>query len=172
MNAGMKSAVLRAVVEQLDRTLDNVSDDDLTALGGPHRIAARMAALIPLPHPLDRDIGPFYDTRALCEWIGVSRQALDSRVRNHTLLGCPTDGGSRAYPVWQFTDDGDTIPHLHEVLTVLAAGSPHPWTWATWLAGRVRGQLGGRPAWTWLADGRDPEPVLTAARSDAARWAH
>jgi hypothetical protein len=74
------------------------------------------------------------------------------------------------YPAWQFTEDGTTVPHLAEVLGVLRAGTDSPWTQALWLCAPAEYLDGSTPA-EWLAAGRDPAPVLLAARADAARWA-
>jgi hypothetical protein len=88
------------------------------------------------------------------------------------MLGCPTaDGGQRVYPAWQFTDDGRPIPHLAQVLDTLHQGLDDPWTWTTWLAAPVPECLDGMAAYRWLAEGRDPEPVLLEARRTAGRLA-
>jgi len=115
---------------------------------------------------------PFYDTRGLTKWLRVTRQALDSRARNRTILALTTGSGQRVYPAWQFTPDRQTIAHLFEVLQALAKGQTDPWTHPLWLTGPVDngdGEL--MPAWKWLAEGGDPEPVLAEAHADAARWA-
>jgi hypothetical protein len=86
------------------------------------------------------------------------------------LLGLPTAEGGRAYPIWQFNDDGTLVPHIADVIKILASGTTDPWTWAAWLAARTPERFGDSPAWQWLASGRNAETVLAAARADAARW--
>jgi hypothetical protein len=166
-----KELLLSSVVGALARRLESVSEEDLAQIN-PEQVAERVAALIPAPHPFAQ-LGPFYPTRAVTKWLGMTRQALDQRVRARKMLGCPTaDGGQRVYPVWQFTNDGHLIPHLAAVLNSLHEGIDDPWTWATWLATPVPGRFEGKPAYQWLAAGRDAEPVLVQARRTAGRLAH
>ncbi|MGI8868222.1 MAG: hypothetical protein ACR2F6_05060 [Mycobacteriales bacterium] len=142
-------------------------------MGDPRVIARLMVQTLPQPHPLAERTGPFYDTPGLVRWLGITRQALDARVRNRTLLGLPTAGGGpRVYPVWQFSSgDKAVIPHLQQVLRILASGSSDPWTWALWLSSRNDETYDGLSAAAWLDGGRGPEPILAEARADAARWA-
>ena len=166
-----KELLLSSVVTAVARRLESVSEEDLAHID-PMQVAERAAALIPTPHPFAK-LGPFYPTSAVTKWLGLSRQALDQRVKARKLLGCPTsDGGQRVYPVWQFTTDGRPIPHLAEVLNALHQGLEDPWSWATWLAAPVPGRFGGWPAHRWLSSGRDAEPVLTEAHRTASRLAH
>jgi AcrR family transcriptional regulator len=165
-----KDLLISSVVTALSRRLEAVSDDDLEQVD-PQQVAERVAALIPTPHPFAQ-LGPFYPTTAVAKWLGITRQALDQRVRSRKMLGCPTaDGGQRVYPVWQFTEDGQVISHLAAVLDTLHEGIDDPWTWATWLAAPVAGRFDGLPAYRWLAEGRDPEQVLLEARRTAGRLA-
>ncbi|MDQ1738367.1 MAG: hypothetical protein QOE53_19 [Pseudonocardiales bacterium] len=166
----MKDLLLSSVVSAVAHRLQSVSDEDLAQID-PAQLAERAAALIPTPHPFAQ-LGPFYTTRSVTKWLGITRQALDQRVRARKMLGCPTsDGGQRVYPVWQFTEDGHSIPHLAELLDALHEGIDDPWTWATWLAAPVPGRFDGMPAHRWLTQGRDAEPVLTEARRTAGRLA-
>lgn len=145
----------------------------LDHLGKPEEVAEQWAAMLPLaPSPLEELTGPFYDTTGLRSWLGVTRQALDSRVRHHTLLALTTGDGSRVYPAWQWRTDKSTIPHLAEVLQPLLRGAPDPWTVALWMTAPVDWGNGDElPAWQWLDQDNDPQPILDEARADAARWA-
>ncbi len=137
-------------------------------------LAKTMARVAPDAEPrneMDRLVGPFYSTASLEEWLGISRQALDQRVRARKLLGCMATDRVRLYPSWQFTDRGLVIPGLDRVLPVLAAGVDAPWTWALWLVSAIPDELEGLSPAEWLAKGRDPVPVITLARQDAAIWA-
>lgn len=145
---------------------------DLTELGDPDELAERVVASTPLAvSPLEQLTGPFYDTSGLAAWLGISRQALDSRAKNRTLLALRTGNGQRIYPAWQFTSAKATLPHLSEVLQALASGTDDPWTWALWLTSPGSRQFLSIPAWRWLAEGRDPQPLLAEAHAEAARWA-
>lgn len=143
---------------------------EFDTLGDPEALAERVMASVPLvPSPLEDLTGPFYDTTGLRTWLDTSRQALADRVKANTLLGLQTGDGAWVYPAWQFTDARKTIPHLADVLRALARGTGERWTWALWLTAPNE-DWAGKPAWRWLAEGRDPEPVLFEARANAARW--
>lgn len=163
---------LKEVGERLDDGLHRaVQHDPAIAHTDPAVLADRLVAAVPTRHDLDTLTGPFYDTSGLTKWLSISRQALDARARNHTLLMCPLADGTRVYPVWQFRRDGSTVPHLAEALRILLPAARSPWTVATWLRTRLS-EFENDDAVTWLDGGRDPEPVLAAAREDAERWTH
>lgn len=144
---------------------------ELQALGDPQQLAERVAAAAPIePSPLEEITGPFYDTRGLRTWLGTSRQALADRVKANTLLGLQTGDRTWVYPAWQFTTDRQVIPHLSEILRILATGTAEKWTWALWLTAPNE-DWDEKPAWKWLAEGHDPEPVISEAHRDAAHWA-
>jgi len=58
---------------------------------------------------------------------GVSRQSIDKRVREKSLLAVPVAGRRRRYPTVQFNRDGTVVRGLPEVLKALNFESP----WAT-----------------------------------------
>jgi hypothetical protein len=139
-------------------------------LADPTTVADSMVAALPSAHPFDTMAGPFYDTAALIAWLGITRQALHQRVRGSQVLACRTADGHTVYPAWQFTASGQPITGLAEVLAVLVDAADDAWTVAIWLRTPSE-DLGGLSAADWLAEGRDPAPVLAAARADGARWA-
>lgn len=55
---------------------------------------------------------------------GVSRQAIDKRVQDGSLLAVPGPGGSRVYPTFQFQTDGSLMPGLKQVQAALPSRSP------------------------------------------------
>lgn len=136
-------------------------------------VAKRMAEVVPRTLPGNKmadKVGPFYDGAGVQTWLGITRQALQKRRDTRTILGCRTADNHWIYPVWQFQDDGKLIPGLPEVLRTLADGINDGWTWALWLQGDVPGQLDGKTAAQWLADGGDVNAVLQLAANDAAAW--
>ena len=153
--------------------LEHVDPQALRLLGPAHEVAESWARQLPLiPSPLERLTGPFYDTPSLRKWLGVTRQALDSRARRGSILALTTGDGTRVYPAWQWRSDKSTVPHLAEVLPLLLAGAHDSWTAALWMTSPVDWGNGDKvPAWQWLDAGRDPAPVLGEARADGARWA-
>ena len=158
-----------AKVEQLltSRTVEapELADADPTLL------AERMIASIPARHVYDALVGPFYDTTGLRKWLGLTRQALASRVRAGSLLACPTQDNQLVYPAWQFRADGSTVPHLAEVIKILRRSASSPWTIATWLRTPDSQSTDGLDAVSWLNAGGDVQIIIEAARDDAARWA-
>lgn len=156
-------------VRQLLTTRAASSPELLTS--EPDALAEHMVASIPTRNAYDDLVGPFYDTSGLRKWLGLSRQALASRVDAGSLLACPTQDGQLVYPAWQFRSDGTTVPHLPTIIKILRPAIASPWTIATWLRAPSEA-TGGLDAVTWLTDGGDPGLILAEARDDAARWAH
>lgn len=104
-----------------------------TDLGDPLELAGRMTAALPrAAHPLDVELGPFYDTAGLSGWWGVSRQALADRVRRGTLLACRTADGHLVYPAFQFARDGSVRPGIVDAVAVFARQRVDGWTAAVW----------------------------------------
>jgi hypothetical protein len=57
---------------------------------------------------------------------GVSRQAIDKRVQEGTLLAVPGPSNRRSYPTLQFNRDGTVVPGLKAVREALQTSNP--WT--------------------------------------------
>lgn len=55
---------------------------------------------------------------------GVSRQSIEKRVREKSLLSVPGPSNRRRYPTVQFNDDGTVVRGLQEVLKALDFESP------------------------------------------------
>jgi hypothetical protein len=163
--------LLDALRQLLRRQLHSIeeSDNGLTSLGAPEVIAASMAKLLPVSHPFDSTVGPFYDTPGLTTWLGVSRQRLHQRVQSHSLLACPVEGGPSVYPIWQFQSNGELVPGLAEVLAIMSEGTKDSWQIALWLS-VPNSRLNGLPPRQWLVEERDVEPVRALAKETAARW--
>jgi hypothetical protein len=172
-----RADLLDELSDQLARAvrvrLERVDPQALRRLGPAREVAESWAQLLPLASsPLEDLTGPFYDTSSLRRWLGITRQALDSRARHGRILALTTGDGSRVYPAWQWRADKSPVPHLGEVLSLLLGGARDPWTAALWLTAPVDWGDGAEvPAWRWLDAGRDPAPVLEEARADSSRWA-
>ncbi len=72
-----------------------------------------------------RDAGGAFNVeqvRALLN--GVSRQAVDKRVKDGSLLAVPGPSNRRHFPTMQFQDDGSVIEGLAEVQDALGYTSP------------------------------------------------
>lgn len=55
---------------------------------------------------------------------GVSRQSIEKRVREYSLLAVPGPSNRRRYPTIQFNGDGTVVQGLRDVLETLNFGSP------------------------------------------------
>lgn len=135
-------------------------------------VAGLLAAMPQFDGPWGPAIGPVYRTdqvRALLG--GVSRQALNDRVKRSTLLAIKTREGVTVYPAWQFTE-GQVLPGLAEVLKVFAADEHGEivdrWTLASWLRIGLDELDGGSVADRLLAG--DAAAARQAAAHAAARW--
>jgi hypothetical protein len=90
---------------------------------------------------------------------GVSRQAIEKRVKDGTLLAVPGPSNRRRYPTIQFTREG-VVPGLKEVQGALP--TRNPWAVLNFLV-RPDHRLGGRRPIDVLHKG-DVDLVVSAAR--------
>ncbi|MGI8397567.1 hypothetical protein ACRYWZ_14400 [Agrobacterium deltaense] len=90
---------------------------------------------------------------------GVSRQAVDKRVQEGSLLAVPGPSNRRCYPTLQFNRDGSVVAGLKEVQDALPVESP--WAVLNFLA-RPDDRLGGKKPIEVLREGNLPL-VLEAA---------
>ena len=110
-----------------------------------------------------RKAGGAYDleqVRTLMQ--GVSRQAVDKRVQEGSLLAVPGPSNRRSYPTLQFNRDGTIVEGLKAVFAVLPTSNP--WTILNFLA-QPDDRLQGRKPIDVLKAG-NVELVVEAAR----RW--
>jgi len=108
-----------------------------------------------------RDAGGAYDldqVRTLMR--GVSRQAVDKRVQDGSLLAVPGPSNRRSYPTLQFNRDGTVVPGLKAVRDALQTSNP--WMVLNFLS-RPDDRLGKRKPIELLKAGH-LELVLEAAR--------
>jgi hypothetical protein len=72
-----------------------------------------------------RHAGGAYDLEQVCTMMhGVSRQAIDKRVRDGTLFAVPGPNNRRRYPTVQFTADGELVEGLRDVSAALPSRNP------------------------------------------------
>lgn len=98
---------------------------------------------------------------------GVSRQRIEQRVRDGSLLAVPGPSNHRRYPVAQFGNDGEVVAGLSEVTGALP--TKNPWAILNFLVTPDAALDGRRPI--DLLHGNEVAPVVAAARSvgDAGR---
>lgn len=109
------------------------------------------------------DEGGTASSSELAQLLGISRQAVDKRRRNNTLLAVQAGGRGYRYPVWQVVD-GRALAGLEDVLEALADHDP----WMTlqfFLRENLR--LDNQRPLDVLREGSDEslEDVLAAART-------
>lgn len=108
-----------------------------------------------------REAGGAYDLEQVRTLLkGVSRQAIDKRVREGSLLAVPGPSNRRSYPTIQFNRDGSVVPGLKAVQDALPTRSP--WAILNFLT-LPEDRLGGRKPVDVLKSG-DVEIVIEAAR--------
>lgn len=108
-----------------------------------------------------RDAGGAYDldqVRTLMR--GVSRQAVDKRVQEGSILAVPGPSNRRSYPTIQFNQDGTVVAGLKDVRDALQ--TRNPWTVLNFLS-RPDDRLGNRRPVDLLRSGK-LDMVLEAAR--------
>lgn len=116
-------------------------------------------------------IGPLLTLDRTRAYLGVgSRQAVDGRVKRHTLLRVVTADGVSLFPEFQFAR-GRVKPALPRLYDVLLGSGADPWTVVYWLTAPV-GAGGGTRALD-VVDSGDEDAIadlLDQARRDAAGW--
>ena len=125
--------------------------------------AGRRAALKAVAGAMWTDaVGPFYDTEGVMTLLGgVTKQAVNDRVRRHRLLALKTGSGRLVYPVAQF--DGErVVDGLGDVLDVLVPDDTEAWMVASWLT-TPDPDLNDRTPIEALRDGQRAD-VVRAAR--------
>jgi len=130
-------------------------------------VANRMVASLPETNDLDAAVGPFYDTAGLARWLGINKEAIASRVSSRNILGVQSSDGHWIYPAFQFTDKGEPLPRLREVVDAINPDTTDAWGTAIWL-NHSMSKLGGRtPAEALRTDLADTV-VATAGRIKSA----
>jgi len=108
-----------------------------------------------------RDAGGAYDLEQVRTLMrGASRQAIDKRVQEGSLLAVPGPSNRRSYPTLQFNPDGTVVDGLKAVREVLPTSSP--WTILNFLA-QPDDRLRGRKPIEVLKEGKI-DLVVEAAR--------
>src|SRR3982074_3066310 len=80
-----------------------------------------------------QEAGGAYDLeQVITLWRGVSRQAIDKRVQEGSLLAVPGPSNRRSYPTVQFHPDGTIVEGLKAVCAALP--TDNPWTILNFLA--------------------------------------
>lgn len=150
-----------------NRGLELLGDAEALELG---RRGAR-EALAPL---LWRALaGETFDTTQVSELLDITRQAINKRVRNGTLLALP---GKRTthFPVWQFDlDRREVRPVVKDVLEIFTAALDEldPYVVTSWARSPQHEELEGLTPQDWITKGADEEMLRVNAQRAAAALA-
>lgn len=118
------------VVEVLERRAGSSKDSksklavDNTAFEPDARSRALLKGIQIAQEDL-RDAGGTYDLHEVRTMMrGVSRQAVNKRVKEGSLIAVPGQGNHRCYPTVQFMQDGTIVPGLKAVREALQTTNP------------------------------------------------
>jgi hypothetical protein len=128
----------------------------------------RRAALLAASEFLwERELGPMASASQVGELLGCSRQAVNERVHRRTILALAAPTGY-AFPLFQFTGSGQTVPGITGVIRALSDAVQTPHTIAAWLVA-PEAELGGAVPIEMLKRGEPDSAVTTAAERYAER---
>lgn len=154
LSAAAAGSDLEALVDALDDALTRSGAGDV-----PYA-RVRMRGLLARRRLLDAE-GGVVPGESVAQLLGVTRQAVQKRRTRGQLLAVPVGARRYLYPLWQFNDQGKTLPGLEETLAALAGHDP--WIQLAFFLGRDA-RLGGETPLQSLRHG-DREAVLAAAAS-------
>ncbi|WP_448812138.1 antitoxin Xre/MbcA/ParS toxin-binding domain-containing protein [Agromyces bauzanensis] len=159
------------VIAAVERQLEAMPEEELrlTDDESPEEVASRFVASRRARNEWDRAVGPFLDTAGVVTWLSYgNRQNVSNAVERGDLLAVMV-GRRMLYPRFQFSDSGQLLPRLREVLPILREQMESPWTQALWLNTPVPA-FGERTPAELLQRG-DGERVLQLAQADVERRA-
>ncbi len=164
---------MSAAAEAFEEALAEFGLDERDADFGDPRALGRRAALLAVAGTVwRRHLGPLLTSKQVAELLGVgTRQAVSDRVKRRRILALPAGERELAYPSFQFGPTGEPYPAMASVLEVFSTAKLSPHTIASWFVTPQDALDGATPA-EWMAEGRDVERVVVAARRSAARTAH
>ena len=126
-----------------------------------------------IPGDWDEVVGPFFDRAGLLRWESWSDAHLQELIDSGLVLRLESAEGTELFARWQFSDDGEPLPHLNQVLPVLHCEFDS-WDAASWLnmPPDVDGET--RTSAEILRDGTaaEVERIITLARRDVNRLSH
>lgn len=145
-----------------------------------HRLARLAQAFLASPTSLNNLVGPVCRTGNVCDWLGVSRQAIMKAVRDGRLLGFRTLDRKWVYPAWQFSSAqayANCVRMLPPVVDILGSRGLNDFDRAKWcftpnalLAKAAAGsdQPGPQSEWSspegWIRNAKPLEDLILAAK--------
>ena len=137
---------------------------------GLEKLAHRIAAVVPVPSPVNELIGPFYRSDQVSLLLGITRQAVHERIRKGGLLAARTADGVWVYPTFQF-DGRRLLEGLKTVLKEFDLDEVDRWAVAAWWVSPSAGLNAQSPSpLEWLRSGGDLARIRALARDANRRW--
>ncbi len=160
------------LVESFASTLQlaGLEVEDETAAAG---LGAEAARFLIAQHKWATLVGDTLDTAAVRQLLGLTRQALEARRRNGSLLGLASDRSGTLYPRWQFDSRHKRIrPEIASIVSRFRneARDVTEATIVSWASAHQADLDGETPA-DWLVAGKDTQRLLVAATRTAAHLA-
>ena len=177
--ADIRSIVVMRLCSEISDLVDALSPDILRSVGRARDgRAALIAALLSSDTALDpltasevagvdvaREMlqleGGVWGIQRVADHLGISRQAVNQRVRRDHLLAVAPGKHLHRFPAWQFAEGG-VLDGLEDVLAVLVAGGVSTWGRVLFFLSEQDDMTAPRPL-DALREG-DKEGVLRAAR--------
>lgn len=163
------------LVDRISKSVDDLVDSNAITDFSEDALDATVSSAVAGLREANRvntQLGAFYSVdRVMKELGGVSRQAVNERVKNNRLLRVQTSDGKLLFPAFQFSDGGELRPGLGTVLQKLLASGEDGWTVTYWLTTPIE-QFAGRTPLD-IIDSRETDEILDLvdlATDDAATW--
>lgn len=167
--SSFKQGMFRRILEQLA----DVPDEQLrySEAETPEQAADRFVSTRRVLNEWDEAVGPFYDTAGLTSWLQKKhRMNIKHMVDRREVLAVKA-GRTLMYPTFQFSRDGQPLPDLPRVLSVLEQHLPNPWDQALWLNSRFTDDNGETVTAADQLRGGHGDDVVLLAEEDTYRWA-
>ncbi len=157
-----RTQLLSAVERQLE-TFDLNTSVDIDVIASQMSQLARGSV-----HPLDEELGPFYDVAMVTKFTGWSRQNIANRISRGSLLGMSTASNSLVLPTFGFS--GRSVASwVPPVVSEFRRAGVDGWTVGLWLTAPHEG-LDEETPLGWLQDGGDLALVQDLVRSELSQW--
>lgn len=155
-----------------ERMLQQLEDQEgMPDLGDPDTLGRRAALLATAEAVWGRHLGPLLDAEQVRTLLGVgSRQAVSDLAKRGRLLVLDASGGRKLYPSFQFASNGRPYPEIATVIEIFADAVETAYTIASWFVS-PQDRLDRETPASWMRSGREPEPLVEAARRAASQLA-
>lgn len=170
----MSSVFVSRARDSFGDTLERLGVEEEAGAPTPEELGRRAALLVGAEQAWDHHIGPMLAAAQVADLLGVgTRQAVHDRARRGGLLALHRGSRQVRFPAFQLVERPGSatravLPELGRVMRIFADAGVDEWTVASWFCTLAPLLETMTPA-AWLAEGKDPEQAIEAARRSAAR---